>query len=85
MKIWSANVDNIVISKSIKTKTSSQYFIGIKLDNAIRPLVLVIPKMSGHVKTFEVKEGYKDKKNQSMSFRIDDEKLLRKYKAQDLD
>ena len=33
--------------------------------------------MSGYVKTFKVKEG----KNKLISFRIDDEKLLEKYKA----
>ena len=33
--------------------------------------------MSGYAKTFKVKEG----KNKLMSFRIDDEKLLEKYKA----
>ena len=33
--------------------------------------------MSGHVKTFKVE----DKINKLMSFRIDDEKLLEKYKA----
>ena len=33
--------------------------------------------MSGYVKTFKVKEG----NNKLMSFRIDDEKLLEKYKA----
>ena len=36
-----------------------------------------MPKMSGYVKTFKVKEG----KNKLISFRIDDEKLLEKYKA----
>ena len=36
-----------------------------------------MPKMSGYVKTFKVKEG----NNKLMSFRIDDEKLLEKYKA----
>ena len=46
-------------------------------DKTIRPLVLVMPKMSGYVKTFKVKEG----NNKLMSFRIDDEKLLEKYKA----
>ena len=34
-------------------------------------------KMSGYVKTFTVKEG----NNNLMPFRIDDEKLLEKYKA----
>ena len=51
------------------------------LDNFIRPLVLIMPKMSGYVKTFKVKDGDKDKNNKLMSFRIDDEKLLEKYKA----
>ena len=37
--------------------------------------------MSRYVKTFEVKEGDKDKNNNLMTFRIDDEKLLEKYKA----
>ena len=37
--------------------------------------------MSGYVKTFKVKDGDKDKNNKLMSFRIDDEKLLEKYKA----
>ena len=36
--------------------------------------------MSGYVKTFKVKNGYKDKNNK-LFFRIDDEKLLQKYKA----
>ena len=45
------------------------------LDKDIRPLVLIMPKMSGYVKTF------KDKINKLMSFRRDDEKLLEKYKA----
>ena len=37
--------------------------------------------MSRYVKTFKVKEGGKDKRNKLMSCRIDDEKLLEKYKA----
>ena len=41
----------------------------------IRPLVLVMPKMSGYVKTFKVK----DKTNKLMFFRINDKKLLEKY------
>ena len=36
-----------------------------------------MPKMSGYVKTFKVKEG----SSKWMSFCIDDEKLLEKYKA----
>ena len=47
------------------------------LDKTIRSLVLKMLKMSGYVKTFTVKEG----NNNLMPFRIDDEKLLEKYKA----
>ena len=37
--------------------------------------------MSGYVKKFTVKYGDKDKNNKLMSFRIDDAKLLKKYKT----
>ena len=39
-----------------------------------------MPKMSGYVKTFKVKDGDNDKKK-LISFRINDEKLLENYKA----
>ena len=39
-----------------------------------------MPKMSGYVKTFKVKDGDKDKNNKLMSFGIDDEKLLENMK-----
>ena len=38
-----------------------------------------MPKMSGYVKTFKVKDRSKDKNNKLMPFRIDGEKLLEKY------
>ena len=75
MKIWDVNVDNIVISQLVKAKTNSKYSIGY-LDKDIRPFVLIMPKMSGYVKTFKVKE----KNNELMSFRIADDKLSQKYK-----
>ena len=37
--------------------------------------------MSGYVKTFKVKDGDKDKINKLMSLRIDDDRLLEKYKT----
>ena len=40
-----------------------------------------MPKVSGYVKTFNVKEGDKDKSNKLVSFHIDNEKLSEKYKA----
>ena len=76
IKIWDVNIDNFIISKLVKTETNSKYLIGY-LDKARRPLVLIIPKIIGYVKTFKVKEGY----NKLMSFRVDDEKVLKKYKA----
>ena len=43
INIWDVNVDNIVISKLVKTKANYRYLIGY-LDKAIRPLVLIMPK-----------------------------------------
>ena len=61
IKLWDFNVDNIVISKLVKSKTNSKFLIGYS-DIAIRQLVLIIPKMSGYVKTFKVKEVDKNNK-----------------------
>ena len=70
IKIWDVNVDNKVVSKLVKIKTNSKYLIGY-LDKVIRPLVLLLLKMSGFVKTFKVKGGDTDKNNKLMSFPID--------------
>ena len=40
-----------------------------------------MPKISWYVRTFKVQYGDKYKNNKLMSFHIDDEKLLEKYKA----
>ena len=72
IKIWDVNVDNIIISKLLQAKTNSKCFIGMKFDEAIRPLDLIMPKMSGYVKTFK----FEDEINKLMSFCMDDEKLL---------
>ena len=45
------------------------------LGEAIRPLVLILPKMSEYFK------NCRDKSNKLMSFHIDDEKLLEKYRT----
>ena len=50
------------------------------LDEVIRLLVLILPEMSEHVKIFKDKEIYKNKNIKLMSLRIDNEKLLKKYK-----
>ena len=60
MKISDVNVDNIVISKLVETKTNSKYLIRY-LDKAIRSLVLIMSKMSGYVKTSKVKDKDEDK------------------------
>ena len=75
--IWNIAVDFIVTTKLVKTKSNSKYFIRY-LDKVIRLLVLILPKMSGYVKTFKVKDGDKDENNKLMSFHINDEKLLQK-------
>ena len=70
------NIDNIVISKLVKTKTNAKYLIGYS-EKTIRPLVLIMPKISRYIKTFKVE----DKKSKLIFLRIDDKKLLQKYKA----
>ena len=43
-------------------------------DDIMRPLTMILSKMSGYVKTF------KDKNNESMYLCIDDDRLLEKHK-----
>ena len=45
MKIWDVNIDNILISKLVSTKTNLKFLIGY-LDKYIRQLVLITSKMS---------------------------------------
>ena len=78
IKICDLNVDNAVISNVVKIKSNYKYLIGY-LNKAIRPLILIMPKISGYVKTSKVKEG--DKSKRLMSLHVDDEKLLEKCKA----
>ena len=47
----------------------------------MKPLFLILPKMSGYIKTFKVKDGDTDKNNRLMFFRVNDEKQLQKYKT----
>ena len=74
IKIWDADVDNMLTLKLIKIKTKSNYLIGY-LDKDIRALALIMLKMYGNVKTFKVKGGDKDKNNKLMSFR----QMVRSY------
>ena len=77
-KVKVDSYDSLPISKLDETKTNSKYLI--EYPKAIRPLVLIMSKMSRYVKTFKVKERDKDKIKKLMSLRIDDEKLLEKKK-----
>ena len=58
IKFWYANVDNMVISKLVKTKTKSKYLIGYFAKD-IRPLVLIMPKMNEYVKVCKVEDKQK--------------------------
>ena len=74
IKIWDVNVDTIIISKLLITKTNSKYLIGIKFGKSISPLVLIMPNMSEYVRD-------KNNNNKIMSFCMGHEKLLEIYKA----
>ena len=62
-----------MISILIKAKTNSRYLIGY-LGKCIRPLVWIIPKIIGYVKTFIAE----DKNNKLKPFPLSDEKQLQK-------
>ena len=64
----------------METKNSCEYLIGY-LDEVIRPLVLILSKMSGYIETFNDKGEDKNRNNKYMSLRIDGDKLLEKYKT----
>ena len=57
IKTWDVNF-NVVISKLLETKNNSKHLIGY-LDEVIRPLVLILPKMYAYVKTSKDKCGEK--------------------------
>ena len=80
IKTCDINFDNIAISKLAETRNHYKYLIGY-LDETITQLVLILPKISGYVKTFKKKGGNKNKHNKLMSLCIGDNKLLEKYKT----
>ena len=71
--IHDLDVNKILVSKkeSYGTKNSLKYFIGYNDDDVIRPLCIKLPQMIGYVKCFD--------SNKTMSFRVNDNKLLKKY------
>ena len=64
----------VLVSKkeSYGTKNSLKYFIGCNDGDFIRPLCILLPQMIGYVKHFN--------SNMTMSFKVSDNKLLKKYK-----
>ena len=80
INIQDVNVDNTVISKLVETTTNSKYLTGYLL-KVTRPLVLVLPKMSGYIKRQTIKDEGKEKNMKLTLFCINDEKLLEKYKT----
>ena len=76
-KLFSLNdidVNKILVSRkeSYGTKNSLKYFIGYNDDDVIRPLCIILPQMIGYVTHFD--------SNKTMSFKVSDNKLLKKYK-----
>ena len=72
-KLNAIDVNKILVSKkeSYSAKNSLKYFIGYNADDVIRPLCIILPQMIGYVKHFDG--------NKTMSFKVSDNKLLKKY------
>ena len=71
IKIDDTDANKILVSKEepCGTKNSFKYFIGYNDNDVIRPLFMNLPQMIGYVKKFEC--------NTTMSFKINDSKLLK--------
>ena len=54
VKVWDISVNNIAITKLVKTKTNSKYLIRLKFDKVTIPLVLIMSTMSRYVQTSQV-------------------------------
>ena len=72
-KIDGIDVNKILVSKEepYGAKNSFKYFIGYNDNDLIRPLCIKLPQMTGYVRKFDG--------NTSMSFKIRDKQLLKKY------
>ena len=73
IKIDDIYVNKILIFKEepCGTKNSFKYFIGYNDNDVIRPLCMKLPQMIGYLGKFEG--------NTTMSFKINDSKLLKKH------
>ena len=72
-RIDDIDANKILVSKEepYGTKNSFKYFIGYNDNDVIRPLCIKLPQMTGYVRKFEG--------NTTMSFKISDKQLLKKY------
>ena len=72
-KIDGIDINKILVSKEepYGTKNSFKYFIGYNDNDVIKSLCIKLPQMSGYVRKFE--------SNLTMSFKISDKQLLKKY------
>ena len=72
-KIEDIDVNKILMSKEepYGTKSSIKYLIGYNNNDVIRPLCIKLPQMTGYVR--------KSEGNTTMSFKISDKQLLKKY------
>ena len=72
-RIDEIDADKILASKEepYGTKNSFKYFIRYNDNDVIRPLCIKLPQMTGYVRKFEG--------NTTMSFKISDKQLLKKY------
>ena len=75
------NIDDIDVNKILVSKkepysknNSLIYFIGYNCNDVIRPLCLKLSKMTGYTKKFN-----ENKNTITMSIRVDDEQLFKKY------
>ena len=73
VKIDAIDFNKILVSKEelYGTKNSFKYFIGYNDNDIIRPLCIRLPQMTGYDRKFEF--------NLTMSFKISDKQLLKKY------
>ena len=72
-QIDDVDVNKILVSKKepYGTKNALKYFIGYNDNDAIRPLCLRLPQMTGYAKKFN--------ENATMSFRVNNKQLLKNY------
>ena len=72
-RIEDIDVNKIFVSKkeSHGTKNAFKYFIGYSDINEIKPIYIRLPQMVGYAKYFD--------ENKTMSFKVTDQQLLKKY------